>query len=126
MTAADTGRVTFEVDGDTYTLRFDMNAVADHDEQFGRSVAADVAATGTDRAHAALRRLMVSGLRGGGHAGITKEVAGELLGKMAGRAKGEAPGDYILKAVLACFPEWQADDGGDEKASSGNAKKAKA
>lgn len=103
--------VTFELDGETLTLRYGMNAMASYQEAAGEPFIAGVEALqGASGDFVRLRRLFWAGLGGT----ISEVEAGDLMDDL-GLAEAA---DLIGRAVEAAFPQAEAP--------AGNAKKGKA
>ena len=96
------GETELHVDGQTYTLAFDINAICDAEDQSGKAIneiMGDIARVST------LRMLLRSSLQKH-HSGITVEQAGDIMGAVGIPATLTA----ITAALNLAFPKPKKGD----------------
>ena len=101
------GEVPFEVDGQTYTLTFDFNAICTVEEVFDLPISKIGEKMARGMRAGDLRTLIAAGLQQH-HEGITELQAGLLIGSLGA----QAAADKLAEAMQAAFPAQEVAKGG--------------
>lgn len=106
------GDVSFAAAGETYTLRFSVDALCELEEATGKTIVVLASDLGdaSKVSMGLLRKVIWAGLRDH-HPGVDLKAAGELILAAGGVSAVMA---HVGKAFALAFPEPEGDAGGDQ------------